>query len=397
MPLSGISELQGSDKAAHERLAGQIWRELSERSPDAHEPLPSYRTLSRRYAASLSTVQRAMEILQQRGVLHRMERRGTFYRPPLAAESLPPAAKPVAPGRLRCVNVVWAAPCGIPAFDHAREAYLAGYTEALDQTHAAMRFVMPRRQESGEHLLSPNVPWEEQACLFVFRDFDLRLAEWLKRNNVPYVIQDSRPYFGPGLDHHHRICPNKPGGVAKAVQHLVGLGHTRIGFMGRIGRGPGNSYAGFASALIQANVAPDERWTLDLATDQPEVARPPIREYLRQPVLPTGVVARCDTMALTLLEEAKAAGMRVPHDLSIIGMNNEPSTQKSDPPLATILLPHRQLAHEAVKLLTEVAQGAYETYQLRMLDCSLIVRESTAAPGQTKAGVDGAALGSEKS
>jgi len=377
-----VENKDGQPEASHERLASRIREDLAEQRPDAHEPLPSYRSFSARYGVSLSTVQRAMGLLQEEGVLKRLERRGTFYQPPVqSARGGDTGAPRDGAGKLRCVNVVWGAPTGIRAYDASREAYLAGYTEALDQRHAAMRFVMPRRQVSAEHLLSPNIPRERQGCVFVYREFDLRLTEWLAQRGVPYVIQDSRPYFGPEVENHHRVCPNKPGGFAKVTQYLLSLGHARIGFVGRLTPEHGSSHAAFMSAMLQANLTPETRDMLDLATDIPDVARGPLRQYLRRSSLPTAVVAQTDAMALTLLEEASALGIRVPRDLSVTGFNGLSETETSDPPLTTVRLPYRALAVSAIELLTEVADGKRTTWQCRMLDCPMLVRQSAAPPG----------------
>ena len=169
-------------------------------------------------------------------------------------------------------------------------------------------------------------------------------------------------------------------GIAKAVQHLLALGHTRIGFMGRVGRDPGNSYVGFTGALIQANVAPNERWTLDLATDQPEVARPPIRRYLRQAELPTAVVAQTDATAIGVLRAARELGICVPRDLSVIGYNDEAEAELADPPLTTMSNQRVLLGRTGVEMVLAAASGAYDAPQSRVLQCPLVERQSTAPP-----------------
>jgi len=354
-------------------LAEKIRRDLLDHAPASHEPLPSYREFGRRYQVGMNTVQSAMAVLEKEGILLRMPRRGTFYRPK--------PAEPPAPGarKIRCVSLIMEKPLRERVFQVAREEYLAGYSEAIEQRHAAMRIVLLQGKTSFEDALSRNFPIEEQGCVCVWM-YHAALMGWLNERHVPFVVHGSRPAPIPGAPPCHRVLVNKANGCFEAVRSLIREGHKRIGYIGILRNEPGTIYSGYCAAMATAGLLLDQEILAECSTDDLEEARGPMGAYLRRPRRPTAIMAQNDAMGLALLDEARALGIRVPEDLSVVGFNGLPETETSDPPLTTVRQPRRSHAHAAVQLLVEVAEGRYTEFQTRLLECSLVARRSTAPP-----------------
>jgi DNA-binding LacI/PurR family transcriptional regulator len=166
-----------------------------------------------------------------------------------------------------------------------------------------------------------------------------------------------------------------------ATQHLLGLGHRHVGYVA----GPAyylptqQKAEGRESALRTAGLEPDtlvahgEDFTV-------EGGREALRELLARKQRPTGVICSSDLMAIGVLQEAAAQGLRVPDDLSVVGFDGIEATRWTDPPLTTVEQPIEEIAETAVNgLRSRIAEPAK-----RLPDSffrpRLAVRESTTGP-----------------
>lgn len=364
--------------AAPVKLAGQIKGMLAVRKPGAHEPLPSYQELSRRYGVSISTVQKAMGLLEESGVVHRMKRRGTFIRPGGGApEPLP------LPTRLRCVNVLFHENWGGEVFRIGHAESLAGCSEALDHSQAKLRVVVPERADCCDTLLSPVFPDAEQACLLMHAFDQPKVLEWLRARGVPFVVAAHKVYNSDALPPHHSVAANKAKGAFDAAKHLLDLGHRRIGYIGTKRAGTSQSesevYEGFRSALVCAGLFLTPGDFMEFHTDERARAVDAAHEFLSRRPLPTAVMAQTDAIALALLDAARELHISVPGELSVVGFNDLPAAAASAPALTTVREPWRALARTATELLLRVAETPDAPYETVRLPCRLVVRASTAS------------------
>ena len=173
-------------------------------------------------------------------------------------------------------------------------------------------------------------------------------------------------------------------GARSAVEHLIGLGHTRIGMItGRPDLISGQlREQGFREALENAGIPVDERLLLPGAFES-EVARDAALELLSLPQPPTAIFAANDLSALATLEVAAEIGIDVPHQLSVVGFDNIPESALSHPPLTTVQQPIRQMGHDAVVMLVAQIAGEEVADTHVTVDTTLVVRRSTTTPGAT--------------
>jgi DNA-binding LacI/PurR family transcriptional regulator len=107
-----------------------------------------------------------------------------------------------------------------------------------------------------------------------------------------------------------------------------------------------------------------------------------MRKLLDRQQPPTGVICSSDVMAIGALREARARGLRVPEDVSIVGFDGIEAAGWTDPPLTTVEQPIAEIARTAVSTLRSLITGpggAMPDVQYRPR-----LREggSTAAPGK---------------
>ena len=142
-----------------------------------------------------------------------------------------------------------------------------------------------------------------------------------------------------------------------ATQHLLDLGHERIGFVA----GPNHfrptrdKAAGRELALTAAGIAPNG--LVAHADFGVEGGRAAMRTLLGKTDRPTGVICSSDLMAIGALREATAAGLRVPDDISIIGFDGIEAVSWTDPPLTTVEQPILDIARTAVATLRGLISG----------------------------------------
>ncbi|MBX9243765.1 LacI family DNA-binding transcriptional regulator [Actinotalea ferrariae] len=171
---------------------------------------------------------------------------------------------------------------------------------------------------------------------------------------IPVVAVD--PHTGPsGMP---TVDSDNMRGAVLATQHLVALGHRRIGFLG--GRPDLESARlreeGYRRALLDAGITPDPA-LMRVGGYRPETADQPAHELLTMPDRPTAIFAANDLSALRTMDVARDLGLQVPDDLSVIGFDNVPESAMTTPSLTTINQPIQRMGSEAIELLVGLMDG----------------------------------------
>jgi LacI family transcriptional regulator len=194
---------------------------------------------------------------------------------------------------------------------------------------------------------------------------------------VPVVAID--PHTGPtGLP---TVDSDNLVGAVLGTEHLLGLGHRSIGFVG--GRADLESSRlreqGFRQAMAAAGLLVDE--ALVRAGDyRKESTLEPARELLSRTDRPTAIFAANDLSAIATIEVARDLGLSVPGDLSVIGFDDIPESAQIDPPLTTVHQPIQQMGAAAIEMLTALLDGSPVDEPHVRLPTSLVQRRTTAPP-----------------
>ncbi len=165
---------------------------------------------------------------------------------------------------------------------------------------------------------------------------------------------------------------------ALAAQHLIALGHRRTAI---IFDEPQQSlrFEGFRDALLEADLALPEGM-VQVGHSTLESGYNAAQKLIESPTRPTAIFATTDWMALGAMQAVQNAGLQVPQDISIIGLDDITVSAHIRPPLTTIAIPKVQLAFEATELLFRLIKGTPEPPLSRLIQPSLIVRQSTTVP-----------------
>jgi DNA-binding LacI/PurR family transcriptional regulator len=198
--------------------------------------------------------------------------------------------------------------------------------------------------------------------------------------DVPVVLIDTDH---PELPMLHRLTVDDVAGGRAATEHLIELGHRRIGFIGESIENPfrfissRDRYYGYLRALRGAGLPFVSQYYAEDHRGRRE-ARHQAQKMLSLPEPPTAIFAASDTQAIGVLEAAREKDLRVPEDLSVVGYDDIEMADVLD--LTTV----RQLLFESGQRGVELLLEALENPQMEpvheVLPTEVIVRGSTAPP-----------------
>jgi DNA-binding LacI/PurR family transcriptional regulator len=141
---------------------------------------------------------------------------------------------------------------------------------------------------------------------------------------IPVVIVDAHAPTIEGLPH---VIGDDVAGGAAAADHLIGLGHRRVAFVGDAFDNPfgftssRDRFLGLEQALAESGIAVPPEF-IALGAHSRYEARELAAALLRNDDRPSAIFAASDTQALGVISAAHEAGLRVPEDLSIVGYDD---------------------------------------------------------------------------
>lgn len=272
----------------------------------------------------------------------------------------------------------------VPSFDYA---LYARTTSALQQTlsqHgyavvlAEHHYDLAQELQVARHLIEHGV----DAFVFVGVEHDPRLFALLEDYGRPFVLTwgvdpaGRRPCIG---------FDNRAAGHQMA-RHLIALGHRRFGMISAPldgndrGRERG---AGIRAALAEAGLALPESH-VQYARITLAAAQEAMERLLALPQRPTAVLATNDVLAVGAMVACRAAGVRIPQDVSITGVDNTDLGATQTPGLTSVRTPIVEIGRAAGEQLIARLDGR-EYVANQMLPFDLVFRGSTAPPPERPA------------
>ncbi len=211
--------------------------------------------------------------------------------------------------------------------------------------------------------------------LIIANDGDLTTAaiQQLSATGTPLVLVES--YVNDQIT---AVTADNFAAGLSVTNHLIELGHRRIGAL----VGP-SKYSSLRDRLRGHNIALIEHGLpLEPALQPPPVSGHPKKGYVQMkqllalPERPTAVFAVSDKSAFGAIEAIKEAGLRIPEDISIVGIDDVAESAYSSPPLTTYHVPKTMLGEVAIRLMHELLTSAVPLTKT-LVTGHLVVREST--------------------
>ena len=182
---------------------------------------------------------------------------------------------------------------------------------------------------------------------------------------VTFVLPTSKDLSGVVLD--------ETAGFFEVTEHLIRLGHERIGFIGsdwnrdRVGSAKARGYLG---AMQEHHLTPERLPATHLVRSGYQLGKATLDRF-------TAYVCRTDYIAIGLCRGLREAGLRVPEDVAVVGQGDLEVSAYLSPALTTLATPYEEIAETVMDLMLELLQGSASPRPRKVtLPYRLIVRES---------------------
>jgi LacI family transcriptional regulator len=246
----------------------------------------------------------------------------------------------------------------------------SGYTSVLantDNDHEREKLsfeALRARQVDG---IITGTARREHPLLRELADTGIALVQVNRRmddDDVPSVVADDRD------------------GIVKALDHLIGLGHTQIAHVaGSLEVSTGHErYEAFLAAMADRGLAVDPQLVPTALTYSEAEGARLTRALLDAGGEFTAIVAGNDLMALGCIDALAEAGLDCPADVSVVGFNDMDWSDRFSPPLTTVRVPHQELGVRAADLMLERLADPAGPARHLVLGVEMVVRGSTAPP-----------------
>ena len=208
------------------------------------------------------------------------------------------------------------------------------------------------------------------------------LLEAICDSGIPAVLINGED---PNM-HVDSVTPGNRFAALKATKVLMGMGHEKIMHLTWRGRQTVRRRRdGFKDAFSEAGVSQDNAVIVMAQGYDPRFGEAAVAEWLAtHPDLDgvTAIFCAADNLAFGAIKALKAAGIRVPEDMSVMGFDGVALGELHTPPLTTVSVPLQEFGHAALGLLEQRTHAARDTRSAHRLElgCDVVLRGSVAAP-----------------
>lgn len=345
-------------------LYQQLYETLKQNIVDGKwiEQLPPETELCEMYDVSRGTLRQALSLLETDGYLSRERGRGTFINRQRNANSSPSISSALA--------------FIVP---YVRDSFvtsiLAGIEHATTEAGHPLTFRHVSndisQQENalndlrdglyaGVILYPVDSKHYEQVTTMVTQGYPIILVDrYLDNVATDYVVADN---FGGGL---------------QATQHLLALGHERIGFVTWEDASTSliHRELGYRQAMAEYQLPVTDAMVAKVSS-YPDIDAEPLAAYIRDNQI-SAVFAANDQIAIALFRVVNDMGLSVPGDISIVGFGNLDEIAYLNTPLTTVAVPAEEIGYTAGKMLIDRLHNHTRSHQRVILPTQLMIRGST--------------------
>lgn len=267
------------------------------------------------------------------------------------------------------------------------DPFFAGAIEALSSESMARGYnvVLGHAHGRADEALALTAVLETRHCDAIVLIGDMqdqpRLLGDLRNSIVPVVAlwQGSSPLEVPTVD------VDNEAGVLAGLDHLAGLGHSRIAFVsGRTFGDVRERQAAFGTFMRERfGGTPDDY--VQQVPNTPAGGETALRALLALSTPPTAIMTSTDTLAFGVLHGAYALGRTVPDELSVVGFDDILLASHTVPALTTLRMPTSEIVAAGVQMAVDLAHDSSRPREpsVTVIKPQLIVRQSTAPPADS--------------
>ncbi len=264
-------------------------------------------------------------------------------------------------------------------------AYYTALADAISQLlneHGYQLLLSSTRDDPAieQETLRKMVGHDVDGLLWVPTSGDARLLEFLQSQRIP-SISLIRRVEGNLID---TIVFEDFAGSQAATQHLIRLGHCKIGYLGGDIRYSSNyeRWQGYLTALDSAGISAQPQY-VKLGTLRDTWGSLAASELLGQPDPPTALFVSSNALMPGVMKILRQTNTRVPEDVSLICFDDLDWFSYSNPPISAVSTSHARIAEAAVDLLLRRIDEGYQADRLPIvmhISFELLIRNTTVPP-----------------
>lgn len=228
--------------------------------------------------------------------------------------------------------------------------------------------------DSPDGLLNLVQAREVDGFVLIWNHVPKIILEKLIQTNVPFVV------LGRRVRHEHAsfIAPDNYHGARQLMEHLLSLGHRRIGFTTRpsMGYTSEDRFKAYRDALAKANIPYDPSLVVETQIE-PNSGYYAMNQFLDLPNPPTAIFAIHDFVAIDAQRAAHERGLRIPEDVALAGFDGLRTSLFTSPPITTVSQPLKEIGQESVNVLLRRINDPTLPPIQKTLPVTLQVRQST--------------------
>ncbi|MDQ0191986.1 LacI family DNA-binding transcriptional regulator [Paenibacillus wynnii] len=255
-----------------------------------------------------------------------------------------------------------------------------GIALALDSEGLGMVIVSEHRADNFINILNPS----GILGLVGVGQISTSLLLEVHRIGLPMVLIDHEDPLIPS----DTVFANNVDSMTRLTNHLMGIGHTLIHFIGNIrySRSFRDRWIGFRSALeeneLKSPLEDDSMLFLEGMDDGTfkEDFKSWVAKRKKDQSLPTAILCANDFIALTVSDALREDGIQVPEDISVTGFDNIEDASRGIPPLTTVHVPKEAMGRAAVEKLLARIQNSTAPLEKILITADIVHRDSVVEP-----------------
>ena len=365
-----------SDDPKHKEISRHLLSEIGSGRYKPGGKLPSEAQLVRQFGVSRPTVGRALRDLEAEGLIERRVGSGTYVRSTATPHSSTRIFGLIVPGLAS--TEIFQIICGeIASLARVHDFGLlwGGSTNPRVDTDASLKHAEEICKQFIERKISGVffAPAELQTGQ---AESNTKLAESLRAAGIPVVLIDRDLLDFPERSDFDLVGIDNVAGGYMVAEHLIKLGCRKLSFVARplSAATVDARVAGIREALVRNRLEPDPGWV--------HSGDPSDLKFVRSLVAgrqADAFICANDDTAAVLLRSLESQGVRIPHDVRVVGFDDVKYATLVSPPLTTIHQPCRDIAVIAFRtMLDRLANPTLPTRRIS-LPPRLVVRESCGA------------------
>lgn len=250
--------------------------------------------------------------------------------------------------------------------------FLDAFSQALAARGTRLLLASAARNDSQDSGLLQALDYQSDAVVVAAGTLSPVHSELCVKAGLPVVLA-GRVLEAPGVD---SVLADNRGGGRQAAELLIRTGCRRLAYLGRGGAtfSDRERFAGFAAAAGAAGLKVVERAVpapSDLAAFQAATA------LLAGDARPDGLFCSADSLAISAVEAARALGLALPEDLSVVGFNNVPNAAWRSFRLTTLDYPVGRVVETILALIDSRFSDPLRASEVRRIPTQLVVRATT--------------------